>query len=368
MKGVRLEVPFSMLPARHSKNRRKFLKIFKKIIKESDFILGESVEIFESKFSEFVGSKYAVGVANGSDAIRLALLIKNLPQNGGVGVAANTYFAAASAIIQAGLIPEFFDVDLMTRFPTEKNITSTLTNNTVALIRSHLYGEVDTCQINQYVEIHDCSQAHGTLNSGVHVGKGHLSTYSFYPGKNLGAFGDAGMITTDSYDEYQLSKAYRNQGTFSDRYLHEILGFNSRMDTIQAEILRIKLLDLRLQNNRRIDIANLYTKNLSNISPRIRLFSSNQSSKSSFHIFQIFLNDLDLKKVQQFLKNYEIASGRHYPIPLHLQPALKKLGYQKGDFPNAELLARQSLSLPIYPELTDSQVNYVSEKLIEIAT
>jgi dTDP-4-amino-4,6-dideoxygalactose transaminase len=111
--------------------------------------------------------------------------------------------------------------------------------------REHIINNYDRKHvINQYLEIHDCSQAHGTFNSGVHVGKGHLSTYSFYPGKNLGAFGDAGMITTDSHDEYQLSKAYRNQGTFSDRYLHEILGFNSRMDTIQAEILRIKLLKL----------------------------------------------------------------------------------------------------------------------------
>ena len=361
-----MKIPFSDLSLRHKKNETEFSNIFRDCMTTNQFILGEQAALFESEFSSFTGANYALGVANGSDALRLALIVKKLPVGGNIILAANTYFAAPAAIVHSGLVPKFFDVNLDSRLPKNENIVDSIDENTVGLIKSHLFGEADTTNDFNLPTINDCSQAHGTLMEGRHVGFGQTSTFSFYPGKNLGAFGDAGLITTNDSAEVEILSALRNQGTLSDRYLHEIVGFNSRMDSIQAGILRIKLKELATENKRRNEITRIYKRNLVNQNQTIKLFSSNENTYSTYHLFQVFLDGHDLDTVQKKLLEKGVASGRHYPIPLHLQPAFNFLGYGKGDFPNAEKLSQQSLTLPNYPEMTDAQVDFVCEKLLEV--
>jgi dTDP-4-amino-4,6-dideoxygalactose transaminase len=360
-----MNVPFSNLKARHQKNFEKFTGAFLNSLNNSEFILGSKAQEFEVKFSKFVDSTFASGVGNGSDAIRIAIAVKNLPRNSEIILACNTYFAAAAAVAHSGLIPQFFDVEIGTRFPGLEQIEKARTNNTVGIIRSHLFGSADTVQVEDLVEIHDCSQAHGTLVDGDHVGKGFLSTFSLYPGKNLGAFGDAGVITTDSREEYEMINSYRNQGTSKDRYKHDVLGFNSRLDSIQAAVLLIKLEELIQENSRRQEIADLYEKNFTDSAEKIALFTHPSNVANTNHLFQVYLKHTDLPQVQQVLLKAGIETGRHYPIPLHLQPAFQYLGYARGDFPNAEDLASKTLSLPNYPEMTNSEVDYVSEELLK---
>lgn len=359
-------VPFNDLTLLHNKDRRRFQEIFDELILSSDFVLGKNVIEFENKFRDYIGSKFAVGVANGSDALKLALLAKNLPEKSYILIAANTYFAAASAIIHAGFIPRFFDVQLDTRLPSHQDIESNLTFECSLIIKSHLFGEADTTYIQKLDLINDCSQAHGTFIGDDHIGSGETCTFSFYPGKNLGAFGDAGLITTDSSSEYKCLTKLRNQGTSGDRYIHEINGFNSRLDSIQAGILLLKLIDLNTNNSKRTNLAKRYNSNLTNQSTKLKLFLSPKKVLSSYHLFQVYVEIEDLNLLQTRLLKKGITSGRHYPIPLHLQPAFKNLGYSKGDFPNSELLAKKSISLPIFPDMTYSQVDYVCESLLEI--
>ena len=359
-------VPFNDLQTLHIANQKNFVKVLEELIVSSEFILGKMVNEFEQLFCSFTSAKYAVGVANGSDALRIAILSKKFPRNSSVLVAANTYFAAPAAIIHAGLKPIFFDVQIDTRFPLENDIDSSLTENSVGIIKSHLFGAADTLTIRDLVEIHDCSQAHGTLINGSHAGKGTTSTFSFYPGKNLGALGDAGLITTDSQEEYNELIAWRNQGTMGDKYLHHIVGFNSRLDSIQAGLLAIKIKNLAVENHQRVLLAKRYEQNLTNKINEVRLFKIPDSVNSTFHLFQIYLEGEDVVEIQNKLTKKGISTGRHYPIPLHLQPAFKSLGYGPGDFPNSEKLAKFSLTLPNFPSMTNSQVDYVCDNLLEI--
>jgi dTDP-4-amino-4,6-dideoxygalactose transaminase len=361
-----LKVPFNRLAVRHKPHRDKFLEAFSEVIDTSSFILGPEVEKFEQDFASFVNSKYVAGVANGSDAIRIALLSKKLPSQSSVLIAANSYFAAPAAILHANLVPKFIDVNIETRLPDIHFIESAKDSSTSAIIHSHLFGEVDTARIPGLVAVHDCSQAHGSKLSNNHVGIGETCTFSFYPGKNLGAFGDAGAISTDNFEEYETIKILRNQGTSTDRYTHLLAGFNSRMDGLQGSILRIKLKELNQENEIRSQLANRYVTNLKGQSKNIQMFKSNPNTKSTYHLFQVLIRNKNITDVQKSLLEKGIETGRHYPTPLHLQPAFENLGYRRGDFPNSEALAEESLSLPMYPELTFEEVDYICENLLLI--
>jgi len=364
--GNIMRVPFNDLTAQHAADNEQFRAVFDKLMIDSDFILGQNVIEFENQFRDYVGSKFALGVANGSDAIKLAILAKQLPERSHILVAANTYFAAAAAIIHSGFSPKFFDVQLENRLPLQSDIESVLTRECSLIIKSHLFGEADVTNLSNIDQLHDCSQAHGTFINEHHVGSGSTCTFSFYPGKNLGAFGDAGLITTNSIHEYTKLIALRNQGTLEDRYIHDIVGFNSRLDTIQAGILLIKLAQLNASNLKRVRLANRYDLNLGNQSPRLRLFTSPPDVKSSYHLYQVFIEVEDLNMFQSKLQSKGISTGRHYPVPLPLQPAFRNLGYEKGDFPNSELLAKHSISLPIFPSMTNHQVDYVCENILKL--
>jgi dTDP-4-amino-4,6-dideoxygalactose transaminase len=361
-----MRVPFNNLKLSLLSQKEEFKIAFDETFNNTSFVLGEALVDFEFRFAEFTSASFVIGVANGSDALRIALTQANLERESSVLIAANTYFAGAAAIAHCGLKPVFFDVELDTRFPSQETIQKSYNSNVTGIIQSHLFGSADTVKLDYSIKIiHDCSQAHGTKYNNKQVGFGATSTFSFYPGKNLGAFGDAGAITTNSPEEYEAFIRLRNQGTSTDKYFHESLGFNSRMDSLQARILLIRLNTIGLENQLRQKVASRYKNNLSKISG-IQLFKEHERVQSTYHLFQVLVPGIKNRVLLDALKNEEIDGGLHYPLPLHLQPAFSYLGYGYGDFPNSETLADNTISLPMFPGISDSQIDFVCESLIKI--
>ena len=364
-----MKVPFNDLYSQHQSLLSQFMNSLEQGIRESVFILGSDVQEFENRFAEWGNFQYVIGVANGSDAIRISLNELGISQGDKVIVAANSYFAAPAAIAQLKATPVFIDVELSTRFPSKSNFDVNNHAEIKGIIRSHLFGGADVTDLpynlDKRIQIHDSSQAHGTLVNGKHIGVDGTATFSFYPGKNLGAMGDAGAITTTSKDLYSKLLKSRNQGTGEDKYLHETLGSNSRLDSLQARILSIKLHFLNDNNILRTNIVNRYRKNIDQTDSRLKFFNYAPNITPSHHLLQIRVTDVNAKNLIEFLKSKNIMCGQHYPIPLHLQPAFQFLNYAKGDFPNCEKLANETLSLPLYPAMTNAQIDFVSENILE---
>jgi dTDP-4-amino-4,6-dideoxygalactose transaminase len=364
-----MKVPFNDLYSQHESLLSQFIYNLEQGIKESAFILGSDVQEFENRFAEWGNFQYVVGVANGSDAIRISLSELGVSQGDKVLVAANSYFAAPAAVAQLKAIPVFIDVELSTRFPSKSNFDVNNHTEIKGIIRSHLFGGADIAELpynlDKRIQIHDSSQAHGTLVNGKHIGVDGTATFSFYPGKNLGAMGDAGAITTTSKDLYSKLLKSRNQGTGEDKYLHETLGSNSRLDSLQARILSIKLQFLNDNNILRTNIVNRYRENIGQTDSRLKFFNYAPNITPSHHLLQIRVTDVKAKNLIEYLKSKNIMCGQHYPIPLHLQPAFQFLNYAKGDFPNCEKLANETLSLPLYPAMTNTQIDFVSENILE---
>ena len=364
-----MKIPFNDLYSQHQTLLSQFMTTLEQGIRESAFILGSDVQEFENRFAEWGNFQFVVGVANGSDAIRISLSELGISQGDNVLVAANTYFAAPAAVSQLKATPVFIDVDLSTRFPSKSNFEVNNHAEIKGIIRSHLFGGADVTDLptnlDNRIQIHDSSQAHGTLVNGKHIGVDGTATFSFYPGKNLGAMGDAGAITTTSKDLYNKLLKSRNQGTGEDKYLHETLGGNSRLDSLQARILLIKLQFLSENNTLRNNIVGRYRKNLDKSDSRLQFFDYALGVTPSHHLLQIRVTDVKAKSLIEYLKSKDITCGQHYPIPLHLQPAFQFLNYAKGDFPNCEKLANETLSLPLYPGMSNAQIDFVSENIIE---
>ena len=364
------EVSFNNLAQQHFPKHEEFTKAFNQILNRSKFVLGEELSLFESEFQLFLNTKgRVIGVANGSDALSIALNLGKYPRFSEVMLASNTYFAAAAAVIRAGLTLKLIDVDLKTRFPSSEQIAKENLTNVSVFIRSHLYGGADVSEIPEKYKdlqiIHDASQAHGTKLNGRFIGENSITTFSFYPGKNLGAFGDAGALVCFLQEDIENCLMLRNQGTYENKYFHQVLGFNSRLDEIQAAVLRIKLRDLEKNNISRQNIFSRYKDNLKHYSRVCTLFEYSKDIQPSHHLVQIRIPGCSAQEIGEFMGINSIETGRHYPRPLHLQEALKNLGYSVGDFPNAETLANESLSLPIYPGMESWKIDYVCEKLIE---
>jgi len=333
------------------------------VLNNTQFILGKNVKNFEKEFAKFCDVKYAVGVGSGTDALYLALKSLNISKNNEVIIPVNTFIATAEAITLNGAKPVFVDIDLNTMNINPQKIEKAITKRTKAIIPVHLFGQpVDMDAIlkiakkyNLYV-IEDCAQAHGAKYKNKKVGSiGDIGCFSFFPGKNLGAYGDAGIITTNNKKLAQKIYILRNHGRL-EKYKHKIEGVNSRLDEIQAAILKIKLKYLKSWNKDRQKNAKIYDKlfkNVNNIiTPQIV-----RDNKSVYYFYVIRVKNR--KKTQKRLKEKGVSTGIHYPIPLHLQPAYKYLGYKKGDFLKAEKLSKEILSLPIYPELTERQIKYI---------
>lgn len=350
---------------------KKILKGIIKVIKQSDFIKGNKVEEFEKEFSRYCGSKFAIGCANGTDAIFLALKSLNLKKNSEVILPAMTFCSTVFSVINAGLKPILVDIEDQKPIISLQEVKKKINKKTKAIILVHLYGQ--SCEIRNFINlrkkkifiIEDASQAHGAYDcsncknfkktcckKGLKVGSSSdISCFSLYPGKNLGAYGDAGIITTNNKKIYRHIKKLGNLGS-ERKFFHDIVGFNSRLDTLQASILLNKLKNLDKLNNKRKKIADFYLKNIRNE----KIIKLDYSKGCVYHQFVVIVKGI--KKFISHLNKNNIPFGRHYPFAIHQLNSLK-LYFKNKKFPISENLAKNGISLPIDPNLKKTDLNRV---------
>ncbi len=361
------QVPFVDLAAQYSTIADEINETTSRIIQKADFILGREVRLFEEEFAAFSEARYAVGVDSGTSALELALRAYGIGPGDEVITAANSFIASALAISHAGATPVLVDVDPFTHTIDVTGIERAITSRTKAILPVHLYGHpAHMDPIRQIAEQHglivieDACQAHGARYKGRRAGSlGHAAAFSFYPGKNLGAYGDGGMVVTNDADIRKRLEMLRNYGQ-EEKYHHLTQGFNRRLDTLQAAVLRVKLKYLEKWNAARRWQAELYHRLLAGT--ELVLPSEAVGAQSVWHLYVIRTEHRD--KLKQYLASRGIAAGIHYPVPIHLQPAYKNLGYKRGSFPVTEQYAQRILSLPIYAELTPELIEYVSKSIL----
>jgi dTDP-4-amino-4,6-dideoxygalactose transaminase len=333
-----------------------------KVIHSYKFINGPDVKNFEDNFANLMQIKYCLGTSSGTSALHLAYEILGLKSGDEVIVPTMTFIATTEPLRSVGAIPVFVDIDPLTYNIDPTKIEEKITSRTKAIVVVHLHG--NPCEMDEILAIskkyglkiiEDCAQSHLSEYKSQKVGNfGDIATFSFYPGKNLGAYGDAGALLTNNESHFNQAKLLINHGR-EEKYVHTIQGYNYRLDTIQAAILNVKLKYLRQWTEHRIIHANNYINKLKNLS--LLLPELSDYKKHVFHIFAIATIKRD--DLMQVLKQNQIATGIHYPIPLHLQPAYKHLGYQPGDLPVAERLSNEFLSLPMYAELSEKNIEKI---------
>jgi dTDP-4-amino-4,6-dideoxygalactose transaminase len=338
------------------------------VMENANFILGKQVDEFECKFAEFCGTRYSVGVGSGTDAIFLSLRALGIGEGDEVITTTNTFVATVLGISKAGAKPVLVDIEPDNYNIDPSKIKDAVTSKTRAIIPVHLYGKMsDMDSITTIAKkynlkvVEDACQAHGASYNSKRAGSiGTLSCFSFYPAKNLGAYGDGGMIVMNDEHLYSKLKMLRDYGQ-SKKYYHDFEGYNSRLDTIQAAVLLVKLGYLDDWNEKRRKCARLYNELLANVDVVIPI--EEEEFKHVYHLYVIRTVKRD--EMINFLKSRDIYCGIHYPIPIHLQKAYKNLGYKNGDFPITEKYASQILSLPMFPELTEEQIYYVVDNIKE---
>lgn len=364
----RMKVPFvSFLPMEKELDAQ-LRAAFERVYKRSWYIEGVEDEAFEKAFAEYCDTKYCVGVGNGLDALMLALKALNVGEGDEVIVPSNTYIATALAVTYVGATPVFVEPDIRTYNIDVHKIESVITNKTKAIMPVHLYGQA--CDMDPLMEIarryhlyvvEDCAQAHGATYKGRKIGTfGDLSGFSFYPGKNLGALGDAGAAIGNDKELIDKVRALGNYGS-DYKYHHIYKGNNSRLDEMQAAFLSVKLTHLDKMNAERRIIANKYLQGIQN--SEIILPYVPEYTDSVWHIFAVRCDRRN--ELECYLKEKGIGTNKHYPIPMHLQECYQDLGYKEGDFPIAEEISRTELSLPLYYGMTDEEIQYVIESINE---
>ena len=360
-----MQVPFVDLQAQHGALSGELTAAIEHILRTGHFILGEPVERFESDFARYIGAKHAIGVGSGLSAIELALAAHGIGSGDEVITAANTYIATVLAISAVGATPVLVDADPMTYLIDPAAAAAAVTSRTRAIVPVHLYGQpVDLDAImalagrHNLVIVEDAAQAHGARYRGRTIGSfGNTAAFSFYPSKNLGACGDGGMIVTDDGQIAEKIRLLRNYGQ-RQKYLHAVQGTNSRLDSLQAAFLGVKLPHLDGWNAARRRHAARYASLLANV------VGTPAASPDVEHVYHLYVIEIDRRdEVQKRLGAAGVQTGIHYPIPVHLQEAYESLGYRAGTFPVTEAAAGRILSLPMYPELTDAQVDYVAQVL-----
>lgn len=380
---MKIKIPLVDLKVQYLSIKKDIDQAIRKVINKTDFIMGEEVNKFETAFVHYLRVRYAVGVSSGTDAIHLALLAIGIKKGDEVILPAHTFTATAEPVVWLGAKPVFVDIE--ERFYTidPMEVEKKVTNKTKAIIPVHLYGHpVDMNKIINIAEkynlsvIEDVAQAHGAeINLGLKtknrdprienrdqkwlkVGTiGDIGIFSFYPGKNLGAYGDAGMVVTNNKILADKVRLLRNHGR-TEKYTHLEVGFGNRIDTLQSAVLSVKLKYLRDWTKKRRKATNYYNKLLGNIKD-IAIPYEATWARSVYHLYVIRAKYRD--KLKNYLQHKGIETGIHYPTPLHLQPAYKFLGYHRGDFPITEKICREILSLPVYPELTKQQISYICQ-------
>jgi dTDP-4-amino-4,6-dideoxygalactose transaminase len=343
-----------------------FKRKFSEILEKNWFVLGEEVEKFEEEYAKYCGVEYCIGVGNGLDALRLILLGYGIGKGDEVIVPANTFIATALAVsyVEAKVVLVEPNEDTCTIDPNK--IEKKITNKTKAIIAVHLYGKIaEMDRINEIAKKHnikvieDAAQAHGAIYNKKRAGNlSDAAAFSFYPGKNLGALGDAGAIVTNDELLAKRIRSLHNYGA-SIKYHHDYKGINSRLDEIQAAFLRIKLPYLDSWNEERRRIAKRYCEEIHN--QKIKIIKLNDDSSNVFHIFPIFCDERE--NLQNYLRSCDISTLIHYPIPIHMQEAYRELSNEIGKYPIAEKLSVEELSIPLYVGLEEEKINYIIDKL-----
>jgi dTDP-4-amino-4,6-dideoxygalactose transaminase len=360
-------IPLVDVRAAHAEVAAEIRAGFDEVMGSAAFVKGEVAAVFEREYAAFTGVAHCVGVANGTDALELALRAAEVPAGAEVIMPANTFVATAEAVVRAGARPAFADVDPDYLLLDPGSLQAALNQQTGAVIPVHLFGQMapmtavaDVTAQRGTVIIEDAAQAHGAAQAGEPAGSfGLLAGVSFYPGKNLGAYGDAGAVLTGSAEHARRVRLLGDHGS-ERRYEHITIGFNSRLDTLQAVVLRAKLRGLAADNQARRQAASRYAELLADL-PEVILPRTTPGNEHVWHLYAIRVPRRD--DVLRCLQDEGIGAGIHYPVPVHLQPALRHLGYGPGDFPVAEAAARQLLSLPLYPQITHEQQVRVADAI-----
>lgn len=360
------KINFVDLQKQYKEIKRDIHRAIFEVLSSAQFISGHDNLELEKEFAKFIGVKYAVGIGNGLAALELGMRALEIGEGDEVITPANSYIASTSAISLTGARPVLVDCHQDTFNMDLDKVERLITKRTKAIMPVHLYGQAvkmdDILRLAKKYKlfvVEDACQAHGASYKNKNVGSfGDLAAFSFYPGKNLGAYGDGGMITTNKRNIAEKIRMLTNYGQ-KKKYYHLTLGWNSRLDNIQAAILRVKLRKLNEWNSKRLTNATLYNKHLEGVSvitPQIF-----PDFKHIFHLYVIRAKRRD--ELAKYLLSKGIFTVIHYPIPIHLQTASKGLGYSKGDFPVTEKLANEILSLPMFPELTESDIRYVADQI-----
>jgi dTDP-4-amino-4,6-dideoxygalactose transaminase len=365
-----MKVPFLNLKAHHLPMIDEFDRAIREVIESSAFAGGPFVESFEEEFAAYCGSNYAIGVGNGTDALWLTLLALGIGEGDEVITVPNTFIATAEAITYCKARPVFVDVDETTFTMDPAELEKILTARTKAIIPVHLLGQpADMDPILEFARAHglfvieDAAQAHGAEYKARKAGTmGDAGCFSFYPGKNLGAFGEAGAVVTNDAELKEKIKVLRDHGQ-AQKYYHSLMGWNCRMDGIQAAVLSIKLRHLEEANLLRRKHALEYNRTFAGIE-EVATPCEASYARHVYHVYAIRVQERD--EVRRRLQEKEIGCAVHYPIPIHLQEACQNLGYAVGAFPVSEKLTQEFLSLPMYPELTGEQIEYVADCVSEI--
>jgi dTDP-4-amino-4,6-dideoxygalactose transaminase len=353
-------IPFLNLEPMHKTIRAEIFQEFQDVYSASWFVMGKKIELFEKEYATFNNTKFSIGVSNGLDALHLSLKALNVTKGDEVIVPSNTYIATVLAVSYLEAKPVFVEPDPFTYNVSPDNIEAAITPKTKVIMPVHLYGQA--CNMDAIMAIarkynlfvvEDNAQAHGASFNGKVTGSfGNVNGTSFYPGKNLGALGDAGAVTTDNEEIAKKISMLRNYGSES-KYQNEEIGFNMRLDEMQAGFLSIKLKHLNDWTNQRQRIAQVYNEELNEVGDLI-LPVTHENSTHVYHLYVI--RTQNRVGLQKYLSEKGIGSLIHYPIPPHLQKAYTSLGFKKGDFPIAEELADSCLSLPIWPGMTPDQI------------
>lgn len=360
-------IPFIDLKAQYSSIKAEIDAAVLRTLESTQFILGTEVAAFEEAFARYCGADHAIGVNSGTSALHLALLAAGVVPGDEVITVPNTFVATVAVIEYCGARPVFVDVDPRYFTIDPRRIEAAITPRTKAIIPVHLYGQtadmdpiLDLAHRRGLAVIEDAAQAHGAEYKGRRAGSlGHLGCFSFYPGKNLGAYGEGGAVVTNNAQFAAKIRMLRDWGQ-KTKYNHVLKGFNYRLDGIQGAILRVKLTYLEQWTESRRAHAALYDRLLAGsdaVPPEAR-----PESRHVYHVYAI--RSANRAELQSELASKGIQTGIHYPIPVHLMDAYRELGYRKGSFPEAEKAAREVLSLPMYPELRDDQIRTVADALI----
>jgi dTDP-4-amino-4,6-dideoxygalactose transaminase len=364
------QVPFVDLATQYAGIAQEIDAAVSKVIRQADFILGREVRLFEEEFARFCEAQYATGVDSGTSALELALRAYDIGPGDEVITAANSFIASALAISHAGATPVFADIDADTYTIDVAALERAITPRTKAIIPVHLYGHpadmdpiMELAERHKLVIIEDACQGHGARYKGRRAGSlAHAAAFSFYPGKNLGAYGDGGAVVTNDAAIAKKIEMLRNYGQ-QEKYLHMFRGYNRRLDTLQAAVLRVKLKYLDKWNAARRQHAARYRLLLEKsqmVTPKEAPYA-----ESVWHLYVVRVSHRDMFK--EYLLSRGINCGIHYPLPVHLQPAYHDLGYKQGDFPVTEDYAQKIISLPMYGELTPELIARVAEAACECA-